>query len=100
MQMAEHFEPIFQDFMFAYPKYHGCPTALLTSTEHWRDKLDKHKVIGAVAMDLGKAFDCLPHDLILEKLEFYGLDEKAVALLRSYLSPRYQRVKLGNTLSS
>ena len=65
---------------------------LLTLTEHWKEELDKHKVIGAVAMDLSKAFDCLPHDLILEKLKFYGLNDKAVALLRSYLSSRYQRV--------
>ena len=50
-------------------------------------------------MNLTKAFDCLPHDLILEKLEYYGLDEKVVALLRSYLSSR-ERVKLGNTFSS
>jgi len=57
-------------------------------------------VIGAVAMDLSKAFDCLPHDLILEKLEFYGLGAKSISLLRSYLSSRYQRVKLGNTFSS
>lgn len=100
MQMTEHFEPIFHNFMFAYRKYHGCPTALLTLTEHWKEELHKHKVIGAVAMDLSKAFDCLPHYLILEKLKFYGLDDKAVALLRSYLSARYQRVKLGNTFSS
>ena len=51
-------------------------------------------------MDLSKAFDCLLHDLILEKLKFYGLDDKVVALLRSYLTSRYQRVKLGNTFSS
>ena len=50
-------------------------------------------------MDLSKAFDCLPHDLILEKLEFYGLDRKAVALLHSYLSLHYQGVKLGDTFS-
>ena len=100
MQMTEHFEPIFHNFMFAYRKYHGCPTVLLTLTEHWKEQLDKHKVMGAVAMDLSKAFDCLPHDLILEKLKFYGLDDNAVALLRSYLSSRYQRVKLGNTFSS
>ena len=51
-------------------------------------------------MDLSKAFDCLPNDLILEKLEFYGLSAKSISLLHSYLSSRYQRVKLGNTFSS
>ena len=86
--------------MFAYRKHHGCPTALLTLTEQWKEELDKHNVIGAVATDLSKAFDCLPHELILEKLEFYGLDEQAILLLRSYLSSRYQRVKLGDTYST
>ena len=100
MQMSSHFEPIFHKYMFAYRKFHGCSTALLTLTEQWKEELDRHKVTGAVAMDLSKAFDCLPHDLILEKLEFYGLSAKSISLLRSYLSSRYQRVKLGNTFSS
>ena len=86
--------------MFAYRKHHGCPTALLTLTEQWKEELDKRNVIEAVATDLSKAFDCLPHELILEKLEFYGLDEQAILLLRSYLSSRYQRVKLGDTYST
>ena len=99
--MTEHFEPIFHEFHVCVSQISRlCPTALLTLTEHWEEELDKHKVIGAVAMNLTKAFDCLPHDLILEKLEYYGLDEKAVVLLRSYLSSRYQRVKFGNTSSS
>ena len=100
MQMTEHFESIFRDYMFAYRKFHGCPTALLTLTEDWRAELDKSKVIGVVAIDLSKAFDCLPHELFLEKLKFYGVNDNSVALLRSYLSCRYQRVKLGHTFST
>ena len=100
MQMSDHFEPIFHKHMFAYRKFRGCSTALLTLTEQWKEELDRNKSIGAVAMDLSKAFDCLPHDLILEKLEFYGPSAKSISLLRSYLSSRYQRVKLGNTFSS
>ena len=75
MQMSDHFEPFFHKYMFAYRKSHGFPMALLTLTEQWKEELDNHKVIGAVAMDLSKAFDCLPHDLILEKLAFYGLNQ-------------------------
>ena len=100
MQITEHFESIFHDYMFAYRKFHGCPAALLTLTEDWRAELDKRKVIGAVAIDLSKAFDCLPHELLLEKLKFYGVSDNSVALLRSYLSCRYQRVKLGHTFST
>ena len=46
-------------------------------------------------MDLSKAFDCLPHDLLLGKLRAYGLNTSACALVSSYLSNRKQRVKLG-----
>lgn len=70
--------------MFAYRKFHGCPAALLTLTEQWKEQLDKHEVIGAAAIDLSKAFDCLPHDLILDKLKFYGMDDTSLELLRSY----------------
>jgi len=95
MQNSDHVEPIFHKYMFAYRKFHGYSTALLTLTEHaqWKEELDRHEVIGAVVMDLSKVFDCLPHDFILEKLKFYGPSAKSISLLRSYLSSRYQGVK-------
>ena len=46
-------------------------------------------------MDLSKAFDCLPHRLLLAKLEAYGLSGRAVELLGSYLGNRQQRIKIG-----
>jgi hypothetical protein len=52
--------------------------------------LDENKYIAAILKDLSKAFDCLPHDLILLKLEAYGLSEKSINLLNSYLSGRKQ----------
>ncbi|PFX25310.1 putative RNA-directed DNA polymerase from transposon BS [Stylophora pistillata] len=100
MQLTEHFKSIFHDYLFAYRRFHSCPTALLALTEDWRAELDKHNITGTVAIDLSKAFDCLPHDLLLEKLNFYGLEKNSVSLLRSYLSSRYQRVKLGNTFAT
>ena len=50
-------------------------------------------------MDLSKAFDCLPHDLIIAKLHVYGLDHDSVRLIRSYLSNRHQRMKLDSGFS-
>ena len=61
--------------------------------------LDKKQIVGAILMDISKAFDCLPHKLLLEKLKAYGLSDKANKLFESYLTMRKQRVKLGQTQS-
>ena len=67
--------------------------------ETWRKYLDENKIVGATLMDLLKAFDCLPHDLLMAKLEAYGLDTKALKLMLSYLSGRKQCVKIRNSFS-
>ena len=50
-------------------------------------------------MDLSKAYDCVPHDLLIAKLEAYGLDRSSLRLMLSYLSNRIQRVRIGTGLS-
>ena len=51
-------------------------------------------------MDLSKAYDCLPHDLIIAKLEAYGLDTNSLRFLFDYLSYRKQRTKMGSAYSN
>ena len=46
-------------------------------------------------MDLSKAYDYLPHDLLIAKLEAYGLDNDCLNLLLDCLSFRKQRTKVG-----
>ena len=65
----------------------------------WHSCLDNSGVVGTNLKDLCKAFDCLPHELILAKLHAYGVDIKSLKLLQDYLSNRTQRVKLDSTLS-
>ena len=48
-----------------------------------------------ISLYLAKAFDCVPHELLLAMLKAYGVAEYSVALLRNYLSGRSQRVRSG-----
>ena len=48
--------------------------------ENWKISLDKNLFTGAVLMDLSKAFDSIPHDLLIAKLHAYGLSFDTVTL--------------------
>ncbi len=78
----------------------GCQTTLLRIVEDWKEALDNNMYIGAIIMDLSKAFDCIPHDLVLAKLKAYGVGDQSCNLIASYLSNRHQRVKLGENCST
>ena len=73
----------------------GYQSTMLRLVEYWRKALDSHKYVAAILMDLKKAFDCLPHSLLLGKLNAYGLSDKSCSLVSNFLSNRKQRVKLG-----
>ena len=68
--------------------------------EEWRRNLDNDNVVGAVLMDLSKAFDCIPHDLLIAKLSAYGFHEDALVYIYSYLKRRQQSVRINNTYST
>ena len=99
-QLSDHFETIFNTYLAAFRKGFGCQTTLLRLLEDWKRDLDNHRYVGAILMDLSKAFDCLPHGIIIEKLAAYGLSDSACSLLQSYLLDRKQMVKLGQCKST
>ena len=53
--------------------------------EKWKKCVDKGKIFGAFLTDLSKAFDYLPHDLIIAKLNAYGFSLSASKLIHNYL---------------
>jgi len=60
--------------------------------------LDKKNITEGLFCDLHKAFDCVNHNILLDKLEFYGISGTANKLMQSYLESRYQRVVLRDNL--
>ena len=50
--------------------------------------------------DLFKAFDCLPHDLVIAKLHSYGFNLAALNVMYNYLTKRKQRTKINHSYSS
>ena len=67
--------------------------------EEWRENLDDIFFVGAVLTDLSKAFDCIPHDLLIAKLSAYGLSSDSFCYIYSYLKDRKQCFQVNNKQS-
>ena len=73
---------------------------LVSLIEKCKKSVDNGGAFGALLTDLSKAFDCLPHELLIAKLDAYGFDKCSLKLIHSYLSNRKQRVKVNDRYSS
>jgi len=89
----------FNNKLGAYRKGHGCSQVLTLAVNNWKWSLDNGMTVGALLMDLSKAFDSIPHDLLISKLYAYGFSKNACQFMLSYLSNRSQRVKVKDARS-
>ena len=74
----------------SYHPKHSTLDALLKATDNWRRALDSNELVGAVFIDLSKAFDSIDHELHLRKLEPYGIQEDSLHWFKNYLTGRRQ----------
>ena len=98
-QISEFFNKIFSKYQTGFRKGFNAQTCLVAMLEKFRKYLDDRGEYAALLTDLSKAFDCLPHDLLIAKLHAYGFDTPSLKLIHSYLTERYQRVKINNSFS-
>lgn len=78
---------------------HSCETALQWVISNWKRSLGESKMIGVVFLDLKRAFELVDRDILLRKLESYGITGIVLSWFKSYLENRTQRVKFNGSLS-
>ncbi len=98
-QLSVFLETRFSPYLSGFRKKHNCENVLLRFIEQCKSSLDHNETYGAILTDLSKAFDCLPHKLLIAKMSAYGVDKSACKLMASYFMERQQRIKIGNDRS-
>ena len=98
-QLSQHAEQFLNKILCGCRKAHSSQHALFKLLESWQEELDYGGFVGTILMDLSKAYDCISHELLVAKLECYGLDELSLKLILDYLSNRKQRTKIGSSFS-
>ena len=88
-----------------HPNHHGSrsghstTTALIQMYDSWVEEVDVGNMVGVMMVDLSAAFDMVDYQLLLQKLELFGLDKEALSWMGSYLIGRKQSVFVDGSLS-
>ena len=99
-QISSYFHEILSNILRGSRAGYSTQHALIRLLGKWRRCLDRSGLVGTILMDLSKAYDCLPHDLLIAKLTAYGLDISSLGLFYSYLNNHYYRAKIGSYRST
>ena len=99
-QMSDYLVNLFSKFQRGFRQGISAQHCLLAMIEKWKISVDKGKTFGALITALSKAFDCLPHELRIAKVNAYGFSLSTSKLIHNYLSHRKQKIKINSSYSS
>ena len=85
---------------FGFRSGHSTEHALVTLTENIKSTLDNNRLGCGIFIDLQKAFDTVNHEILLKKLEHYGIRDTPLTWFKSYLCNRRQLVSINGYSSS
>ena len=87
-QLYEYAEAFLNKLLCGFRKAHSMQHALFRLLQKWQKELHSSRIVGTILMDLSKSYDGLPHDLVIAKLEAYGLDTNSLRFIFDYMSCR------------
>ena len=101
-QLTKHFmnNNLFNPQQYGFRKNSYTELAALELIDSLLNQLNNHSIPINFLIDLSKGFDSLRHDILIEKLAYYGVNNKELDPRKSYLSNRKQYVKLNNITST
>ena len=82
------------DKQYGFRCHYSTNHALVSLTERIKSLLDSTNFVAGVFVDLEKAFDAVNHNILCDKLNYYGIRGSANKLLNSYLTNRKQYVSV------
>ena len=93
-QLNEYLDQYLNSLLCGFRKAHSSQHALFRLLQEWQNELDKSGFVGTRLTDLSKAYDYLPHELLIAKFKACGIGKLGLNLLLNYLSNRKQRTKV------
>nr|CAI5827341.1 unnamed protein product [Callosobruchus analis] len=101
-QIVYYFESnnLISDSQFGFRKGKSTTLALMQLVDYVQRCFDDGSIARATFYDLKKAFDCVSHSLLIQKLSMYGFDVKSIELIKSYLTDRRQYVSIQGQCSN
>jgi len=91
---------ILSNKQFGFREKHFTLHAILSITDQIQNAIESNQYCCGVFLDLSKAFDTLDHNILLNKLSYYGIEGIAMSWFISYLRDRQQFVEIGKIKSS
>ena len=89
---------ILGDRQWGFRSLHSTALAFINRSNNWFINIDSGGIMSTVLLDIKKAFDTIDHEILWQKLEYYGVGDEELSFLKSYLTNRKQCCNMNNHL--